>query len=73
MQDKRPISTHKGYEQIMQGRRVAVSKGLRPNFTGTGLRVDLCGCGACDCHGDTGGSYGGDSEYFNDLDGRVSR
>lgn len=68
MQDKRPISTHKGYEQIMQGRRTAVNKGLRPNFTGTGLRVDLAGCGM-----DDGANYTGDSEYFNDLDGRVSR
>ena len=68
MQDKRPISTHKGYEQIEQGRRTAVKKGLRPNFTGTGLRVDLMGCGM-----DDGGDYTGKSEYFNDLSGRVSR
>jgi hypothetical protein len=70
MQNKRPITTHKGYgaEQIMEGRRVAANKGLRPNFTGTGLRVDLYGCGM-----DDGGDYRGRSEYFNDLSGRVSR
>jgi hypothetical protein len=73
MRGKNPISSHKGYEQIMQGRRVAASKGLRPNFTGTGLRVDLCGCGSCDCDMDGGSDYHGKSEYFNDLSGRVSR
>lgn len=68
MQDKQPIRSHKGYEQADYGNRRAASKAMRPNFTGTGLRVDLLGCGM-----DDGGDYTGKSEYFNDLSGRVSR
>ena len=68
MQDKQPIRSHKGYEQMAHGQLRAASKAMRPNFTGTGLRVDLAGCGM-----DDGGDYTGKSEYFNDLSGRVSR
>ena len=68
MQNKQPITSHRGYEQAAYGSRRAASKAMRPNFTGTGLRVDLLGCGM-----DDGGDYTGKSEYFNDLSGRVSR
>jgi len=68
MQDKQPITSHRGYEQADYGKRRAANKAMQPNFTGTGLRVDHLGCGL-----DDGGDYTGKSEYFNDLSGRVSR
>jgi len=68
MQDKKPIRSHRGYEPAAYGQRVPSPKSLKPNFTGTGLRVDLAGCGMGD-----GAGYMGNSEYANDLDGRVSR
>ena len=68
MQDKQPIRSHRNYEAQGYGGRTAVKKGMAPNFTGTGLRVDMAGCGL-----DEGTGAPRVGEYGSDLDGRVSR
>lgn len=68
MQGKQPIHPHRGYDAQITGDRVPVRKSFSPNFTGTGLRVDLAGCGLPD-----GEMYHPVTEYGSDLDGRVSR
>lgn len=72
MHGKQPISSHKGYGSEVSGGRSAAKhrqgKQMAPNFTGTGLRVDMAGCGMEGGSGETA-----ESEYASDLDGRVSR
>ena len=68
MHGKQPIRGHRGYEQSQYGGRPQSKKHTAPNFTGTGLRVDLYGCGM-----DDGGDYSGKSEYAGVLSGRAHR